>query len=140
MVLKDLPAQFQSFTFSSSASQQEDMIPCPDVKRTVMIRPAFDSVQIPVSADSGYAPLPTCLFEFKRSAGHYCCTRSFSAPHASDRSTMAIFTASSGPCTAGPQLLLLGVVASCLQTHDRHLRHPIWCDLKHARSCSYRLT
>jgi hypothetical protein len=35
------------------------MIPAPDLKRTVMMRPAYDSVQIPVAAESGSAHLPT---------------------------------------------------------------------------------
>jgi hypothetical protein len=57
LVLKDLPQHFQSFTLSSAASTEEDMIPAPDMGRTVMMRPAYDSARIAITAESTeYAP------------------------------------------------------------------------------------
>jgi hypothetical protein len=50
LVLKDLPPPYQSFVKSSNISQEEDMIPEPDLEHNVMMRPSFDSVQINPSA------------------------------------------------------------------------------------------
>jgi hypothetical protein len=52
VVLKDLPQHFHSFTLSSAASTEEDMIPAPDITRTVMMRPAEESTRIAISAEN----------------------------------------------------------------------------------------
>lgn len=46
VILKHLPQHYQSFTFSSAAAQEEDMISTPHTKRTVLMRPAFETASI----------------------------------------------------------------------------------------------
>ena len=52
VVLKDLPQHFQSFTLSSAASVEEDMLPAPELQRTVLMRPAHESARIAIDPDN----------------------------------------------------------------------------------------
>lgn len=52
----DLPQHFQSFTLQSDASQEEDMIPKPNLEGTVMTRPPLGGCEININPGSAYAP------------------------------------------------------------------------------------
>jgi hypothetical protein len=66
VVLSNLPQHFQSFTLSSAASTEEDMIPAPELNRTVMMRPAYESARFAVDAtDKCVFPLLHVLLKYR---------------------------------------------------------------------------